>query len=127
MNTITKQTPSKINFDIMNQLVCNSEDFDLSMINLFVMYIYLLVFFKSNNKINFDQFLNETNYFNKIIFLKYLLFFRKFNELKFRVKEEDKLVSEVAKKAVEDARLSKEAAEEVENNILNAYTYIILI
>ena len=119
MNTITKQTPSKINFDIMNQLVCNSEDFDLSMINLFVMYIYLLVFFKSNNKINFDQFLNETNYFNKIIFLKYLLFFRKFNELKFRVKEEDKLVSEVAKKAVEDARLSKEAAEEVENNILN--------
>ena len=83
-NTITKQTPMDLNFTIYNQLICDNTDFKLSQRNLIMMYSYLYIFIQQNLIDNLNTFLNATTYFNKIIFLKYLIFFRKLNELQKR-------------------------------------------
>ena len=83
-NKITKKTPYKTNFDIYNILICDETNFKLSQRNLIMMYSYIYLFIQQNLTDNLDAFLNATTYFNKIIFLKYLNFFRKFNELQKR-------------------------------------------
>jgi hypothetical protein len=84
-NTITKQKPMDLNFTIFNQLICNDTDFNLSQRNLIMMYSYLYIFIQQKLIDNLNTFLNTTTYFNKIIFLKYLIFFRKLNELQKRI------------------------------------------
>ena len=42
-NTITKQTPLGLNFDIYNKLICDDTDFKLSQRNLIMMYSYLYI------------------------------------------------------------------------------------
>ena len=87
-NTITKQTPRELNIDIFNKLICDDNDFELSQRNLIMMYSYLYLFIQQNLTDNLDTFLNTTSYFNKIIFLKYLNFFRKLNDLQKRFEAE---------------------------------------
>ena len=84
-NTITKKTPLELNFSIYNQLICDNADFELSQRNLIMMYSYLYIFIQHNLTNYLETFLNNTSYFNKIIFLKYLIFFRKFNELQNKI------------------------------------------
>ena len=76
------QTSKEVNFEEFNKTICHDEHFILSQRNLIMMYSYLYKYIQENSTNNFDTFLNKTSYFNKIIFLKYLDFFRKFNELR---------------------------------------------
>ena len=78
------KTSKKDNFKEYNETICNDEHFKLSQRNLIMMYSYLYNFFIHNDLKGFNTYLNNTTYFNKIIFLKYLIFFRKLNELKQR-------------------------------------------
>jgi hypothetical protein len=86
-NKVTRNTPIGLNFSIFNQLICNNTDFELSQRNLIMMYSYLYIFIQYNLTNYLETFLNNTSYFNKIIFLKYLMFFRKFNELQQKIQE----------------------------------------
>ena len=86
-NEITKKS-REINFEEFNKTICNDEHFKLSQKNLIMMYIFLYDFFIKKNLTDFDEYLNRTTYFNKIIFLKYLNFFRNLNELEKRVLNE---------------------------------------
>ena len=81
-NTKLIQTSKEVNFEEFNKTICHDEHFILSQRNLIMMYSYLYKYIQENSTNNFDTFLNKTSYFNKIIFLKYLDFFRKFNELR---------------------------------------------
>ena len=94
MNTITKQTPRELNFDIFNKLICDDNAFELSQRNLIMMYSYLYLFIEQNLTDNLYTFLNTTTYFNKIIFLKYLSFFRKLNALEKKYEEEKAKIEE---------------------------------
>ena len=47
-DTITKQTPRELNFEIYNQLICSNTDFELSQRNLIMMYSYLFIFIQQN-------------------------------------------------------------------------------
>ena len=100
-NTITKQTPRELNIDIFNKLICDDNDFELSQRNLIMMYSYLYLFIQQNLTDNLDTFLNTTSYFNKIIFLKYLNFFRKLNDLQKRF-EAEKAILEAENKKIDD-------------------------
>ena len=65
--------PSEIaNFKIENDKICNNNRKSLQ--NLLSMYDY--IYNNKDNKDRIDIFLNETSYFDKIIFLKFLLFFK---------------------------------------------------
>jgi predicted nucleic acid-binding Zn-ribbon protein len=79
------QTSKEVNFEEFNKTICDEEHFRLSQRNLIMMYSYLYNFVINNNLKGFNTYLNNTTYFNKIIFLKYLMFFRKFNELQKRM------------------------------------------
>ena len=84
-NTKLIQTSKEVNFEEFNKTICHDEHFILSQRNLIMMYSYLYEYIQENSTNNLDTFLNKTSYFNKIIFLKYLDFFRKFNELRKRM------------------------------------------
>ena len=73
------KTSKKDNFKEYNETICNDEHFKLSQRNLIMMYSYLYNFFIHNDLKGFNTYLNNTTYFNKIIFLKYLIFFIKLN------------------------------------------------
>jgi len=95
-NTITQKTPVELNFSIYNQLICDNTDFELSQRNLIMMYSYLYIFIQHNLTNYLETFLNNTSYFNKIIFLKYLIFFRKFNELQQKIQaEKEKMETQI--------------------------------
>ena len=111
-NTITKQTPNELNFDIYNKLICNDTDFELSQRNLIMMYSYLYIFIQQNLIDNLNTFLNTTTYFNKIIFLKYLLFFRKVNELQKRILSENETENKT-----ENTKLSNFKKQFISNTI----------
>jgi hypothetical protein len=107
-DTITKQTPRELNFEIYNQLICSNTDFELSQRNLIMMYSYLFIFIQQNLIDNLNTFLNKTTYFNKIIFLKYLLFFGKLNQLqnkflaeKSKIQAENEAENEAKIQAIE--------------------------
>jgi hypothetical protein len=85
-NEITKKS-REINFEEFNKTICNDEHFKVSQRNLIMMYIFLYDFF-IKNKTDFNEYLNRTTYFNKIIFLKYLNFFRNLNKLEKRILDE---------------------------------------
>lgn len=101
-NTITKQTPTELNFTIYNQLICDNTDFKLSQRNLIMMYSYLYIFIQQNLIDNLNTFLNTTTYFNKIIFLKYLIFFRKLNELQKRFLAENETLIKAENTKIEN-------------------------
>jgi hypothetical protein len=101
-NTITKQTPMDLNFTIYNQLICDNTDFKLSQRNLIMMYSYLYIFIQQNLIDNLNTFLNTTTYFNKIIFLKYLIFFRKLNELQKRFLSENETLIKAENTKIEN-------------------------
>ena len=66
--------PSEIaNFKVENDKICNNNAKSLQ--NLLRMYDYIY------NKNAIDIFLNETSYFDKIIFLKFLLFFKTLEDI----------------------------------------------
>ena len=111
-NTITKNTPNELNFDIYNKLICNDTDFELSQRNLIMMYSYLYIFIQQNLIDNLNTFLNTTTYFNKIIFLKYLLFFRKVNELQKRI-----LLANETENETENTKLSNFKKQFISNTI----------
>jgi len=80
-------------FNFFNQVSCSESKSKLSLYNLLFMYKVLLEY-KNKNKNNENErntYLEKTNYFNKIIFLKFLLFFQRLNKLKVYFKEEEQL------------------------------------
>ena len=113
-NTITKQTPLGLNFDIYNKLICDDTDFKLSQRNLIMMYSYLYIFIQQNLIDNLNTFLNTTTYFNKIIFLKYLNFFKKVNELQKRILSEKEKEKEAE---AENTKLSNFKKQFISNTI----------
>ena len=121
-NTITTQTPMDLNFTIFNQLICNDTDFKLSQRNLIMMYSYLYIFIQQNLIDNLNTFLNNTTYFNKIIFLKYLIFFRKLNELQKRILAENETLNEA-----ENTKIKNFKNQFISNTIMllinNKYIY----
>ena len=121
-NTITKQTPMDLNFTIFNQLICDNTDFKLSQRNLIMMYSYLYIFIQQNLIDNLNTFLNNTTYFNKIIFLKYLIFFRKLNELQKRILAENETLNEA-----ENTKIKNFKNQFISNTIMllinNKYIY----
>jgi hypothetical protein len=115
-NAITKQTSNELNFDIYNQLICDNTDFELSQRNLIMMYSYLYVFTQQNLIDNLNTFLNTTTYFNKIIFLKYLLFFGKLNELQKRTLAENETLK--AKIQEENRKIENFKKQFISNTIM---------
>ena len=86
-NEITKKS-WEINFEEFNKTICNDEHLKLSHRNLIEIYRFLYKFFIEEKYTDFNNYLTNTTYFNKIIFLKYLNFFRNLNELEKRVLNE---------------------------------------
>ena len=82
------QTSKDDNFKAYNATICNDEHFKSSQRNLIMIYIFLYDFVINNNLTDLNTFLNNTTYFNKIIFLKYLNFFRNLNKLQQRMLDE---------------------------------------
>ena len=123
-NTITKQTSRELNFDIFNKLICDDNAFELSQRNLIMMYSYLYLFIEQNLTDNLYTFLNTTIYFNKIIFLKYLSFFRKLNALEKKYEEEKAKIEEesatfeksLKKYETEKATIDEENKARIEEN-----------
>jgi hypothetical protein len=110
-NEITKKS-REINFQEFNKTICNDEDFKVSQRNLIMMYIFLYDFF-IKNKTDFNEYLNKTTYFNKIIFLKYLNFFRNLNKLEKRVLNE---INEYISELGDDISKLEEINNEIEQD-----------
>jgi hypothetical protein len=66
-------------FTIFNKIACSEYKSIISLYNLLFMYKVLYEFKTTNNMNELNRYLTNTNYFNKIIFLKFLLFFQKLN------------------------------------------------
>jgi len=80
-------------FTIFNKIACSQEKSLTSLYNLLLMYKVIVELknklteaTEANNEVEFNKnfqeliiYLNNTNYFNKVIFLKFLLFFQKLN------------------------------------------------
>jgi hypothetical protein len=78
------------NFEEFNATICNDDNFKLSQRNLIMIYIFLYIFSINNNVTDYENYLNKTTYFNKIIFLKYLILFRNLNKLQQKISKETK-------------------------------------
>jgi len=81
-----QQSPHDINFNSYNNSISNEDDHKLSQRNLIMMYIYLYIYYSKNeNENEFKQYLSNTTYFNKVLFLKYLSFFIKVNKFEQQI------------------------------------------
>jgi hypothetical protein len=63
-------------FTLFNKIACSETKSAISLYNVLFMYKRLIEITNKNER---DNYLTNTNYFNKIIFLKFLLFFQKLN------------------------------------------------
>ena len=80
----TTTNSTELNFEAFNSTICNDEHFKLSQRNLIMIYLFLCNFYLNKQSEKFNNYLNKTTYFNKIIFLKYLKFFINLNNLQER-------------------------------------------
>ena len=75
-------------FNFFNKVSCSEYKSIISLYNLLFMYKVLLEYTNNNDEIGRNTYLANTNYFNKIIFLKFLLFFQRLNRLKLHFEKE---------------------------------------
>ena len=76
---VVKKMNLQERFTIFNKIACSEYKSITSLYNLLLMYKVVLELKNSQNMSELITYLNNTNYFNKIIFLKFLLFFQKLN------------------------------------------------
>jgi hypothetical protein len=114
---MNKNMDSYDRFRIFNKTICSSDTNQTSLNQLCIMYnkLYNL----QNNLNDFNEFLNTTEYFDKIIFLKFLIFFKQQKYLlsSIRCRKMEKIIFRLIEKLY-NKLMTTQINEDVVNTLL---------